>query len=108
MVIVVSITTFPYSKTQEVAERFVEVSKKIPPNRDLEKPILRMAARIAKNGIETISITEVKEGKYNEYMKHESKVQMEYFDIEGMKFKSYTYLTGIDALSLVGMLMPPE
>ncbi|MFX1574195.1 MAG: hypothetical protein ACFFB0_15735 [Promethearchaeota archaeon] len=106
MVIVVSITTFPYSKGKEIAERYIEVSKRIPPNRDLEKPILRMAARVVEDGIETISITEVKEGKYNEFMKHLSKVNMEYFDIEGVKFKIFTYLSGVDAMSLVGMLMP--
>ena len=41
-----------------------------------------MAARIAEGGIETIAITEVKDGKYDEFMKHVTKVQMEYFNIE--------------------------
>ena len=106
MAIVISITTFPYDRAKEVAERFIEVSKKFPPDRSLEKPILRMAARIAEGGIETIAITEVKDGKYDEFMKHVTKVQMEYFNIEWIKFKSFTYLTGVDAMSLVGLVMP--
>jgi hypothetical protein len=106
IVIVVSITSIPYDKTKEVAKLFVEVSKKLPVRKDLEKPILRMAARISKGGLKTISITEVKDGKYNEFMKHLSQVEMEYFKIEGVKFDVKTYLSGIDAMSLVGMEMP--
>jgi hypothetical protein len=106
MVIVVSTTTFPYNKVKDVAKLFLEVTKKLPANRELEKPILRMAARVSEEGLKTISITEVKDGKYKEFMKHLSKVEMEYFQIEGLKFNVETYLSGIDAMSLVGMEMP--
>lgn len=106
MVIVVSTTTFPYNKGKEVAELFIEVSKKLPVQKDLEKPILRMAIRVTEEGLKSISITEVKDGKYNEFMKHISQVEMEYFKIEGIKFNVETYLSGVDAMSLIGMKMP--
>jgi hypothetical protein len=65
-----------------------------------------MASRVSEEGLKTISITEVKDGKYNEFMKHISKVQMEYFKIESIKFNIETYMSGVDAMSLVGMKMP--
>lgn len=106
MVILVSTTTFPYNKGKDVAELFAEVAKKLPVQKDMEKPILRMAARVTKDGLKTISITEVKKEKYDEFMKHISKVQMEYFKIEGIKFEVEHYLSGVDAMALVGMMMP--
>ena len=106
MVIVVSTTTFPYSKGKDIAELYAEVSKKLPVQKDMEKPILRMAARVTKDGLKTISITEVKKEKYDEFMKHLSEVQMEYFKIEGIKFEVEHYLSGVDAMALVGMQMP--
>ena len=62
---VVSITRFPVSKGKEVGERFLEAAKKFPPDRTLEKEILRMAAKITGNEVVTIGVSEVKEGKYN-------------------------------------------
>lgn len=76
MVIVVSTPTFPYNKSKDVAEIFIEVSKKLQVQKDLEIPILRMVARVTKEEFKTNSITEVKNEKYKEFMKHLSKVQM--------------------------------
>ncbi|HUW89440.1 MAG TPA: hypothetical protein VMV43_02875 [Candidatus Nanopelagicaceae bacterium] len=106
MVIIVSTTRFPVSKAKEVSERFIEVTKKFPPDRTLEKQILRMAARITGDEVESISITEVKEGKYEEVYKRSTKIQVMYTDIKGMKFKLQTFLSGTDALPMIGLEMP--
>jgi len=106
MILVLSTTRFPISKAMEVSKRYIEVTKKFPPDRSLEKIILQLAARATGNEIESIGLSEVKEGKYEEVFKRASKMQLMYADIEGIKFKVQTFLSGIDALPMVGLEMP--
>ena len=106
MVLIVSTSSFPLSKAKAVANKYVEISKKFPIDKSLEKPILRLATRVYKDRIETISITEVKEGKYEELMKRIIAQQLLYENIEGLKFKSDTYFSGVEALPMVGLQMP--
>jgi Tfp pilus assembly ATPase PilU len=102
----VSITKFPVSKGKEVSERFIEATKKFPPDRTLEKEILRMAAKITGDEVVSIAISEVKEGKFQEVFKRSHEVMMFYSDIEGISFDVQPYLSGVEALPLVGLKMP--
>jgi hypothetical protein len=104
MVILVSTTRFPLTKAKEVAKKYVEVSSKFKVDRSLEKPILQLAARIIDDYVETISITEVKEGKYEEIMRILIKQHLMY-DIEGLEFKTETFFSSIEALPMVGFEM---
>jgi len=103
---VVSITRFPVSKGKEVGERFIEASKKFPLDRSLEKQILKMAARIVGDEVVSITISEVKEGKFEEVFKRSHEVMVFYKDIEGIKFDVQPYLSGTEAFPLVGLEMP--
>jgi len=106
MVLLVSITRFPISKAKEVSERFLEVSKKYPPDRSLEKQLVRLAARIIDDEVESMSVSEVKEGKYEVVIKRATEQQLLYRDIEGMKFKLQTFFSGVEALPMIGLEMP--
>ncbi len=104
----VSITKFPVSKGKEVGKRFIEASKKFPPDRTIDKQILRMAARIVGDEVVSITISEVKEGKFQEAFQRSHEIQMFYSDIEGMKFDVQPYLSGVESFPLVGLEMPSE
>jgi hypothetical protein len=106
MVIVLGITRFPVSKAKEVTKRFIEVTKEFPPDRTIDKQILRMAARIVGDEIESITLTEVKEGKYEVYFKRSMMLLLKYADIEGFTSKSEVFLSGVEALPMVGFEMP--
>lgn len=106
MVIIISTTKFPLSKGKEVAERYIEVSKKYPIDKSLEKQILRLAVRIKGNDAESISISEVKEGKLEEVLKRATEQQLLYMDVEGIKFKVKTFFSGVEALPMIGFKMP--
>ena len=106
MVIVLTTTRFPVSKGREVSERYIEVEKEFPPDRSLSKVILRLAARIDGDEIEGIGLSEVKEGKYEEFLKRMMKMTLKYADIEGFSSKSEVFLSGVDALPMVGLEMP--
>ena len=106
MVLILSTTRFPISKAKEVSERYIEVTKEFPPDKSLEKVILRLAARVIGNEIESIGLSEVKEGKYEEVLKRSMKLQLKFADIEGINFKNEIFLSGVAAFPLVGLEMP--
>jgi len=105
---VVTTTRFPINKGKEVGERYIEMVKKYPPNRTLEKTVLQMAARIEGDEVVSIGITEVKEGKFEEVFKLSHEIQMFYADIGGISFDVKPYLSGVEAFPLVGLEMPSE
>ena len=49
---------------------------------------------------------EVKDGKFKEYMKRFYQNILEYFDIEGYKVDFEVFMSGAEALPLVGLEMP--
>ena len=106
MVLILGTTRFPVSKAKEVSKRYIEVAKEFPPDRSLGKEILRLAARITGNEIESIGLSEVKEGKYEEFFNRSMKLQLMFADIEGIKFKNEIYLSGVAAFPMIGLEMP--
>ena len=106
MVIVLTTTRFPVNKGKEVSERYIEVSKEFPPDRSLAKEILRLAARITGDEVESIGLSEVKEGKYEEFLKRTMMILLRYADIEGFTSKSEIFLSGVEAFPLVGLEFP--
>ena len=106
MVLVLSTTRFPISKAKEVTKKYIEVSKEFPPDKSIAKDILRLAARVTGNEIESIGLSEVKEGKYEEFLKRTMMLQLKYADIEGIKFKNEIFLSGVAAFPMVGLEMP--
>lgn len=106
MVLVLSTTRFPISKAKEVSKRYIEVAKEFPYDKSLSKDILRLAARVTGNEIEGIELSEVKEGKYEEFLKRTMMMQLKYADIEGINFKNEIFLSGVAALPMVGLEMP--
>ncbi|MFX0019507.1 MAG: hypothetical protein ACFFAK_05815 [Promethearchaeota archaeon] len=101
-----STTHFPANRSSEVGKKYLEVVKKFPTDRSLEKVILPVAVRTTTNGMKAISIVEVKDGKFKEYMKRFYQNILEYFDIEGYTVDFEVFMSGAEALPLVGLEMP--
>ena len=106
MVLILSTTRFPVSKAKEVSKKYIEITKEFPPDKTLEKQILRLAARIIGDEIESIGLSEVKEGKYEEVLKRTMMLQLRFADIEGIKFKNDIFLSVVDAFPMIGFEMP--
>ena len=106
MVLVVATTYFPAEKSTEVGKKYLEVVKKFPTDRSIDKPIVPVAVRTTSKGMKAISVSEVKDGKFKEYMKRFYQNILEYFEIEGYKVDFEVYMSGAEALPLVGLEMP--
>jgi len=106
MVVVMSTSYFPAAKSEEVGKKYLEVLKKYPPDRSISKLILRVAVRITPDGMKAFTISEVKEGKFNEFMKLAYEQILLYSEIEGYRSEIEVCMSGAEALPLVGLEMP--
>ena len=96
----------PFGKEKEVGQKYIDITKKYPMDRSLEKNLVPLAVRATKKGYKVFSVTEVKKGKYEEMIKRISEMQLAYGDIKGFKYKVETFLSGVDAMPMIGLMMP--
>jgi len=99
-------TTFPTTKAREVAKVYLEVNKKYPTDKTLEKPIFQGAIKSGDEGIMTIGITEPKPGKMSEFLVRLQDSLVMYHDIEGYKYKIEVWYSVVEALGMLGMKAP--
>lgn len=108
MVLVMTTSYFPANKAAEAGKNYLEGLKKIPRDKSLAKTILPVGARVTQDGVKAISIAEVKEGKFIEYMENVHKRLLFYSgQMEEYRVEVEVFMSGAEALSLVG-LEPPE
>ena len=103
---VMTTTTFPANKSREVAKTYLEVTKKFPVDRTLEKQIFQGAIRSNEDGITTVGITEPKPGKMDEYLVRLQDSMVMYHDIEGLKYKIEVWYSVVEAMGMLGMKAP--
>ena len=106
MVMVVSTSWFPTSKSAEVGKKYLEVLKQFPRDKTISKVIVPVGVRTTSDGMKSFSIFEVKEGKLKEFMNIAYKQILIYSEIEGYQTEMEFYMSGAEALPLVGLEMP--
>jgi hypothetical protein len=103
-----STSYFPAGKSEEAGKKFIEVTKKFPPDRSIAKPILRVGVRVTTNGMKVITLYEVKDGKIDEFMNRSYQQILMFSEIEGYRAEHEVFMSGTEALPLVGLKMPEE
>ena len=99
--------TYPLNKSDDVAKIYLESIKEYRSEvRGLAKEVVPNALKVTMEGIEAISVTEVKEGKLEEFILTQGKAMLSYHDIEGFKYRSEVRATLAEGLELVGMKVP--
>ena len=68
MVLVMTISYFPADKSEEAGKVYLEVDKQFPRDKTLSKLLVPVAVRVTPEGMKSISISEVKEGKVREFL----------------------------------------
>jgi hypothetical protein len=105
MVLIMVTGWFPPTKSTEAAKKYIEVMQKIP-RESFEKLLVPVARRPDKDGIIIISIDEVRKGKYEEALNLVARRMIEFHGIEGFRYEIETFLTGEEAMPLLGLKMP--
>ncbi len=103
---IVTTTWFPAGKSSEVGKKYLEVLKQFPPDKTIAKVIVRVGVRTTKEGMKSFSIFEIKEGKLKEFMDIAYKQILMFSEIEGYRSEMEFYMSGAEALPLIGLEMP--
>ena len=106
MVLIVVNSLYPVTIAEEAGKKYIEIMKKYPIDKSIEKQIVPVAAKQTLEGIFVISITTVKQGKIKEVMDLESKRMLEFGKIEGFKYSVEIMYDAIEAMGLLGMESP--
>ena len=83
MVMVVSTSWFPASKSTEVGKKYLEVLKQFPPDKTISKLIVSVGVRTTTDGMKAFSISEVKEGKLDAALARANEILAFCSEIEG-------------------------
>jgi hypothetical protein len=67
-----------------------------------------VGVKITPEGMKSFVVSEVKEGKLREFLERVYKQVLIYSKIEGYRSNVEVYMSGVEALPLVGLKMPEE
>jgi hypothetical protein len=93
---------YPPSKTDEVVKKYMEVIEQFPPDESIAAPVFPGGVWADDKGINSVQISEVKEGKFKEAMMRIARAAAQYRNIEGYRYHIRTLIGPEDALSIVG------
>lgn len=106
MVYVVTTSVYPAIIAEEAGKKYIEVMKKYPIDKSIEKALVPVAVKQTLEGMYVISITTVKQGKIKEVLDIESKRMLELCKIEGYKYSIEIMYDAVEAMGLLGMEAP--
>ena len=98
---------FPSNMAKAVGSTYLEERKKFPRDRSLGKVVVE-AVKPRENGIETIGILQIKEGKLEAALKRQQDASALYHDIEGYEYSIDIYWNAAEALGVIGMEPPAD
>jgi len=97
----------PLHKINESVEVYLKEMKDArSATRPLAKEIIPNAAKGTMEGLQTISVYDVKEGKLEEFLITQQKLMVAYHVIEGFKYNIEVRFKVTEALEMIGMKMP--
>lgn len=97
---------YPSDKASETAERYLEALAKYPPDENLGTELVPAAVKATNQGINVITIMDVKKGKLEEAMDRMVNFEAMFLNIVGYEHEIATYYKAEEALAVVGMSMP--
>ena len=98
---------FPLNKGEEVAKIWIDSIQDFRSEaKGLAKEVVPNAVKVTMDGIESIGVNDVKEGKLDEFLTVLGKSMLAYHDIEGFKYRWEVRAKITEALELLGMKAP--
>jgi hypothetical protein len=103
---VVSEHWWPAGKSSEVGKIYLEAFQKYPDDPVVGKPVVQSAVWPVKEGMHSMSITEVEPGKIKESMDIASNRLLMLAAIDGFKYKITVAYTVVEAMPFIGLSAP--
>ncbi len=102
----VSFSRWPGESTVEMVKKAIVVDKKFPPDESLGETLVPNAINADMDGIKSISVTLVKEGKLEEAIRRSMAMANMYLTVPGFKYSIETWSTIEEAYSSIGQSPP--
>ncbi|MBY8984575.1 MAG: hypothetical protein KGD65_05900 [Candidatus Lokiarchaeota archaeon] len=96
---------YPTHKIDEVVKKNLEIIPNYPPDPSRGETVVQ-AARGVEQGIESLTIFEVKQGKFDETMATWMKIAAEFRNIEGLEYSIEVWATNPEAMGSLGLTPP--
>ena len=103
---IVSTSVYPTDKAKEVAERYIEVIAKYPPDENIGIPVVPVAAKTTEQGLRVMTLSEVKAGKLDDALNRSVNAMAMFNEVEGFEYTIDIYMTLSEGLATLGMSMP--
>ncbi len=98
---------FPPHAAEQLAKVYVDTLKAERSKlRATGKEIVPNAIKSTTQGIESISVWDIKEGKLEEFLSVEAQSMTNYHKIEGFRYTINVRFKAIEALEMIGLKMP--
>ena len=104
---IVATLWWPAESTQEMIKIAIEAAKKFPPDESLGEALVPNAISSNKDGIVSLNVTLVKEGKLEAAINRTRANINMFLSVPGLKYSIETWATTEEAYGSVG-LTPPE
>ncbi|NVM17950.1 MAG: hypothetical protein HWN80_09555 [Candidatus Lokiarchaeota archaeon] len=98
---------FPPDQAENVSKAYLKLIKEDrAAMRPLAKEIIPNAVKATEEGMNVISIHDVKDGKLEECLALQQKQMLAYHEVSGFRYKIEVRFKVIEALEMLGMKMP--
>jgi len=106
MVYIVVESIVPHNHAAESGKKWLEVTKKFPPDRSISKQVM-VAIRPSSRGMISLGVWDVKEGREKDALVRMNESMLMFAEIPGYKYSIKTFLSSFEAMGIIG-LKPPE
>ncbi|MFX0042778.1 MAG: hypothetical protein ACFE8L_07690 [Candidatus Hodarchaeota archaeon] len=107
MVLIVTQHWWPHGQSAKVGKVYLDVMKKFPDDTSISKPVLRSAIWPAKDGMFSITVSNIQPGKTKESMDLATKrLLMMAEAIDGFRYEIHIAYDLVEGMPLVGLAAP--
>jgi len=103
---IVTLVRWPGESTAEMVKKAIEVTKKFPPDDSLGETIVPNAINADMDGIKSLNVTLVKEGKLEETRRRAMAIVNMYLTVPGYRYSIETWATIEEAYTSIGQTPP--
>lgn len=97
---------YPSHKVSEVVKVYLEMLKKYPEDESLGENLIPAAVNTGCEGIKSLAVTKVKEGKLEEALTRTGTQMAMFQSVEGFEYSIETWSLVEEAMAMIGKSMP--
>jgi len=106
MVYIAVTSWYPTDLVPDVVKVYLEMLQKYPPDPSLGEQVVPAAVRVSKDGVNTMGITKVIDGKFQEAFMRISKGMAMFQSVKGFEYSVDVWSTIEEAMETIGRSMP--